>query len=268
MLQITEFTEAALKLTTRSKTHGDEKVPAVTLKLTLTVANTVLDAIDPTIRESLFKLANGTYDMLNPEHTPVLRCNSIDRVTLATKHEGWTLEVDSGIDETQPKVFGGCKLDKFVLEPKQGGSCVLTFNVGTSDLDEDRAGMLGMHQGQSIWIKLRAPERAADGPADSEDGDEQQEPDATDLFLAGAQDDEPADDGNPFGDNLVQDEAADAPLTAAEVFGTAPSATVVSMKRGRRLGKGLGSDAEQAERQARELAADPTQGAYEEMRGT
>lgn len=55
MLQIHEFTEAHLAtLTPRSQKHGDDEVPAVSLGLELTVGNTLLDAIDPNIREALF----------------------------------------------------------------------------------------------------------------------------------------------------------------------------------------------------------------------
>lgn len=243
MLQIQEFTETTLaSLTTRSEKHGDEDVPAVSLGLAMTVANTMLDLIDPTIRESLYKRVDGQDDFLNEGHTPVLRCNSIDRVTLPTKYEGWTLEVDDGIDETTPKTFGLCKCDKFSVEPKQGGSCVLRMRVGTSDLDAERSGMLGMKVGQLIWIKLRAPEKPADKPA---------RPDDDDL-----------DPENPDDDGLLFDETPDAPpLTAGDVFANthdpAPNNTTVTVKRSRKAGK-LGSDAEQAARQEKVLAADPS----------
>lgn len=250
MLQIHEFTEAHLAtLTPRSQKHGDDEVPAVSLGLELTVGNTLLDAIDPNIREALFKRIDGQPDLPGVESsTPVLRCNSIDRVTLPTKYEGWTLEVDDGIDDTTPKAFGSCKVDKFSVEPKQGGSCLLRIRIGTSDLDAERSGMLGMHVGQSIWIKLRAPEKqveqpAGDGQDDPDDDDDA--PDATDLFLHGAND----DDGT----------GEDRPLTEAEVFPGAQDNKAIVPITTKRKRKGLGSDADQAQRQAEELAKDKTQ---------
>lgn len=253
MLQIHEFTEAHLAtLTPRSQKHGDDEVPAVSLGLELTVGNTLLDAIDPNIREALYKRVDGQPDLPGVESsTPVLRCNSIDRVTLPTKYEGWTLEVDDGIDETTPKAFGSCKVDKFSVEPKQGGSCLLRIRIGTSDLDAERSGMLGMHVGQSIWIKLRAPEKQIeqptgdeqDGQGDATDG----EADAGDLFAAGA-----SGDVDP-----VEAGADQRAVTEADIFPGAQPA-VVSITTKRRRGKGLGSDADQAERQAEELAKDPT----------
>lgn len=164
MFQILEFTEAHLAtLTPRSEKHGDDDKPAVSLSLEIVAANTLLDSIDPTIRPTLYKAVDDQEDLPGIEKaTPVLRCNSIDRVTLPTKHEGWTLQVDDGIDDTEPMTFGTCKVDKFSVEPKQGGSVVLRMRVGTSDLDAARSGFLGMHVGQSVWITLTAPKPKAD----------------------------------------------------------------------------------------------------------
>jgi len=95
--------------------------------------------------------------------TPILRCNSIDRVTLPTKHEGWTLAIDDGIQgDTDPMLFGPVKVDKLSVEPKQGGSIVLRMRLGTSDVDADKLGWLGMHNGEEIWIKLTPPPKPAD----------------------------------------------------------------------------------------------------------
>ncbi|HRG72128.1 MAG TPA: hypothetical protein PLH95_10855, partial [Thauera aminoaromatica] len=99
-----------------------------------------------------------------------------------------------GIDDTKPSLFGGCKVDKFSAEPKQGGRVLLRLRIGTSDLDGDRAGMLSMHVGQSIWIRLTAPEKGADA------GEQKPaEPDATDLFAGRAPDQQP--DGDAVGDD-------------------------------------------------------------------
>jgi len=188
MFQILEFTEATLAtLTNRIEKHGDDEKPAVSLGIEIETANTVLDSIDPTLRHALFKPKDEQQDAIEGlESTPVLRCNSIDRVTLPTKHEGWTLQVDDGIDDTDPMTFGGCKVDKFSVEPRQGGSITLRLRIGTSDLDAQRSGMLGMHVGQSIWIQLRKPEKAPEQPVI--DGTtaafEADHPDAGDLFAA------------------------------------------------------------------------------------
>lgn len=195
MFQILKFTEALLAtVTNRVEKHGDDEKPAVSLGLEITTGNQILDLIDPKLRPTLYKRQDEQPDLEGVELVlPVLQCNSIDRVLLPTKHEGWTLSVDDGIDDTKPMNFGGCKIDKFSVEPKQGGSIVLRLRVGTSDLDAARSGMLGMHVGQPIWVTLVAPEKPADAIDGTSEAFAKDHPDATDMFSAGA-------DGDAKGD--------------------------------------------------------------------
>jgi hypothetical protein len=191
--ELTEYNEATLAtFTKRVEKHGDEDVQAVSMGLEIATENFVLDLLDPTLRHALYKAKDEAQDDV-PDvvpTTPVLRSSSIDKVTLPNKHEGWTLEVDDGIDEDNPMKFGGVKLSKFNVEPKQGGTVVLRFTAGTSDIDADRLGRMGMHHGSQIWIKLHAPKlkpEAIDGSPEgggpgfeTDDGDD--EKDAGQLF--------------------------------------------------------------------------------------
>lgn len=162
MFQIESYVEAHLaSVTNRVEKHGDDDKPAVSLGLEITTGNDILDRIDPTLRPSLFKRKDDQPDLPDVEQIlPVLRSHSMDRVMLTTAHDGWTLNVDDGIDHTKPMVFGKVKVDKMSVEPKQGGSIVLRFRCGTSDIDARRLGKLGMHNGQSVWITLIAPKLA------------------------------------------------------------------------------------------------------------
>lgn len=199
MFQLNEMTEALLaSVTNRTEVHGEDRKPAVSLGFELTLPNTILDSIDPTLREALYKAkpdAEPELPGMVPS-TPILRCNSIDRVTLPTNYTGWTLAVDDGIDDTKPMVFGGAKVDKFVVEAKQGGSVVLRLRVGTSDIDAEKAGKLAMHNGQSVWVTITKPEA---------------QPDAIDGSSAAFEADHPGASAGP----LFDDEAADA---ATEAF--------------------------------------------------
>lgn len=190
--ELTEYNEAKLaKFTKRVEHHGDEEKQAVSLGLEITDANTILDRIDPTLRPTLYRAVDEDQGEL-PEvdvALPVLRSNSIDKTSLPQKYEGWTLQIERNGNEDEDMRLGGCKLTKFTVEPKQGGSVVLRFTVGTSDLDADRLGWLGMQHGASLWIKLHAPkaqEPAIDGskegggPGFSDD----EQPDAGQLFAA------------------------------------------------------------------------------------
>jgi len=169
MLEITEFTEARLaSATNRTEKHGDEDVPAVTLAVEITTANTILDGICPGLRHALYKAVEGQEQLPGIElSTPVLRSNVIEKVQLTTAHEGWRLQVDDGIDDTDPMDFEGVKVDKLKVDAKQGGSITLGVRLGTSDVDSERLGKLAMHNGQSIWIKLLKPEPKPEGTTEA-----------------------------------------------------------------------------------------------------
>ena len=212
MFEIKEFQEATLAtLTPRSEKHGDDDKPAVSVAFEITCANTLTDSIDPAIRQTLFKAVDDQEDLPGVEpSTPVLRCNSIDRVTLTTKHEGWTLTIDDGIDDTEPMTFGGCKCDKVSVEPKQGGSIILRLRVGTSDLDAARSGFLGMHVGQSVWITLTAPKPGAPVIDGSVEAFKRDHPDLVDQAGEGG----PGEDDGPEDDDADPDEGGGSGLAA------------------------------------------------------
>lgn len=235
MFQIPEMTEARVaSITNRVEKHGDDEKPAVSLGLEIEAANTILDQIDPKLREALFKAVDDQDQLPGVEPaTPVLRCNSIDRVTLPTKHEGWTLGIDAGIEgDVAPMKFGGVKADKFSVEPKQGGSIVLRMRLGTSDIDAERLGWLGMHNGELIWITLMPPEKRPE-PIDGTTGHPgaQHEPDAGGLFSEahGGPEDDPSEGGETDiagrGDNWPfprgdADESREAELQAEAAAGS------------------------------------------------
>lgn len=184
VFQITEPTEAKLtSVTPRTEMHGDDEVPAVSISVEIECANTLLDLIDPQIRHALYKpKPDDTPELPGVEaSTPVLRCNTIDRVKLTTAHEGWTLNVHHSIDEaTPPWAFGGTKVDNLSVEAKQGGTVILRMRCGTSDVDEARMGWLCVHKGQDITLALLAPKPGQEKPG----ADDERRRDAGDMFAA------------------------------------------------------------------------------------
>ncbi len=147
-------------VTPRIEKHGDENVPAITLGIQITGPNTLLDLIVPGLRDVLYKPANDDMDTLPgvEQSTPLLRSRAMERIKLKMPQmEGWTLEVEHGIDETTAIKLSLCKVDKFSLEPFEGGSVELSFRVGTSDVDERYMGELAMKLGSEVPIMLLAP---------------------------------------------------------------------------------------------------------------
>lgn len=117
--ELTTPTAAILStVTPRTEVHGDDRVFAISLGIKLVGANTLLDKLSPTLRDTLYK-AVEVQDVLPgvEESTPLLRTRGIEQVTLAGSLEGWTLTVDHGIDEDAPITLGGCRVDKFRVVP-------------------------------------------------------------------------------------------------------------------------------------------------------
>ena len=201
--ELTTPTAAILStVTPRTEVHGDDRVFAISLGIKLVGANTLLDKLSPTLRDTLYKAVEDQDVLPGVEvSTPLLRTRGIEQVTLAGSLEGWTLTVDHGIDEDAPIALGGCRVDKFRVVPSEGGTVELKFRIGSNDIDSTEAGLLCSHLSQEINITLKAPKKAADTIDGSVDAFKRDHPDAvdpTDLFLdqhgEGAADDEGADE--------------------------------------------------------------------------
>lgn len=163
MFELLTPTDAELtSVTNRSELHGEDKVPAISLGLRISGANTLLDLLSPTLRPAIYERPEGQPSLAGIEETmPNLRTKGIDHFALDASFDGWTLAVDHGIDEAAPITFGGCKVDKFRCTAKEGGSVELSLRVGTSDIDAGSLGLIGMKLGQTISITLTAPKAAA-----------------------------------------------------------------------------------------------------------
>jgi hypothetical protein len=153
-------------VTNRSELHGDDKAPAISLDFTVEAANTILDRLSDTLRGALYTRPDGQSALPGVEDTtPLLRALCMESIAVAGSFEGWTLNVDHGIDEGEPITFGGVKVDKFRVSPKQGGTVELHFRCGTSDIDAESLGLIGMKLGQDLSITLLAPKVAGEPKA-------------------------------------------------------------------------------------------------------
>ena len=152
-------TDAELtSVTNRSELHGEDKVLALSLGLRISGANTLLDLLSPELRPAIYTKPEGQKSIDGVEETlPTLRTKHVEQFSLGFAFEGWMLAIEHGIDEHAPITLCGCKVDKFRLVAKEGGSIELALRVGTADIDADRLGVIGMKLGQMISITLTAP---------------------------------------------------------------------------------------------------------------
>jgi hypothetical protein len=159
-------TAATLKtVTPRTELHGDEPVSAISLGLSITGPNTLLDALDGgKLRNALYMAVPRQDDLPGVEpSTPLLRARGIEEVKCSGTLEGWTVAFEHGIGGDIE--LGASKVDKFRVKPMEGGSIELLFRVGTSDISEDEAGALFGKLGQEVMITVTAPTIASGTPA-------------------------------------------------------------------------------------------------------
>lgn len=157
--ELLEPTDALLRtFTPRVEKHGEDDVSAASLGLTIEAPNTILDLLAPSLRPTLYAAPEGQVTLPGVEEsTPLLRTKVIETLKLTPCFEGWTLVITAGISEADNITIGDCKVDKFVVTPRDGGSVQLDLRIGSNDIDEHDAGWLYGHLRHEIEITLHAP---------------------------------------------------------------------------------------------------------------
>lgn len=161
----------------RSELHGDQHVPAVDLALKLTTSNTVLSEFDGALRGMLYDRAGKAgkqqqqeaLDGVEPvSDLPVLRCERIVQpIRLTNEYAGYTLRVDRGLGGPSNIVLGGCGVDKFRADCKEGGTVELQFRLQVAKLDATVLGQLATLIGNEVSITLMPPETGQQGLGDA-----------------------------------------------------------------------------------------------------
>lgn len=170
------------------------------------VPNTLLDTIQPGLREALYwnaDAAAGQGQIEGVEATlPNLRFPRLNGGKFAlddkkNKLAGYELFIEYGLgDERSNMVFDCCKLVRRVIETKEGGTVHLSWQVQYSGdrLDQETCGKLALLEQDLIAIRLIPPVVPVNEPEGEEpmenpfpvDADEGPAPTAEDLFIGGA----------------------------------------------------------------------------------
>lgn len=150
IFELTRPTTALLaSVANRTEHHGEDKVPAVSLGLTIQASAAVVD-------------------MLCPELAPLLGVSGVDTIALKTICEGWTIHVEHGISEDDGTItLGGCRLDSFRVSPGNDGLVELRLRVGSHDLTPMVLGLLGMKVQQDVVVTIIAPKVAMQTNSDA-----------------------------------------------------------------------------------------------------
>lgn len=198
-----------LKLTSvnpRKEHHGDELVQAIDLNVRWETSNEALTMFDPWLRGALFYNAaadQGQGDLTCvPEVWPNLRMTKlVTPLKWDWEGVGYTMRIDHGLGGKSDLVLTGCKVKKFAITPKEGGTTFIDFQVQANvDVTKKLVGELCDLEGAEIAASLMAPNEVPGGVIDGTKGHPgagaptdglaegaaagQQPLDATDAFVA------------------------------------------------------------------------------------
>lgn len=133
--ELEDFTPVKItSVNPRSERHGPEELhPAVDIGISLTTCNDILSALDGKLLDALYtKNANadqgGQQSLDGVEevsHLPNLKFPLMGALKWKKELIGYTLTVMHGVGSDI--VLTGCKVSKFTIDPKEGGSVELSF---------------------------------------------------------------------------------------------------------------------------------------------
>lgn len=136
----------------RSEKHGKEREPAFDMNFEASLHNSVLTKLHPELRALLY-FADATKDFVDSEHMPHLRFPLISAVPYGLEVPRTMLTIHAG-DEGDDLVLIDGKTKKFVIQPIDGGSVKIKFQVQFSKPDEKQVPKLMNLLQKDVTISL------------------------------------------------------------------------------------------------------------------
>jgi hypothetical protein len=180
----------------RKEIHGPELVQAIDLDIDWETSNESLAMFDGSLRDALYCRNAGTQAQAQIEGVATIAPNlRLTRLEMPLKWDlelsGRDLRIDYGLGNKSDLLLVTCKVKKFRLTLKEGGTVVIGFQVQcNTDVTERVVGKLCMLEGEQIEATLLVSEEPSDKPLNTaragEKGDARgrKGKDATDLFVA------------------------------------------------------------------------------------
>lgn len=143
----------------RAELHGEDHKLAVDLKLSTDAGNDMLSAFDSALKSALYWKGDGSQGELldDPGHLPALRFPEMGPIRWSKDLAGYTITVHVGVSGSSNIVLADCAVDKFVFEPKEGGSVGISFRIQAHP-DAATLGRICELIQQDIELTLTPPE--------------------------------------------------------------------------------------------------------------
>ncbi|HKX40897.1 MAG TPA: hypothetical protein VJO99_07050 [Burkholderiaceae bacterium] len=152
----------------RDESHGDDKVPAVDIKLSKEMHNSVLEQFAPGLRSWLYFKSTTPreaaknepqgaleLDEGEPNDRPDLRFPELDVLKWHGEQLGRVLTLEYGIGGKSNVRLSDCRANEFRLECKEGGTVKVTWRVQRAQPDERAVGKLSSllkHEVQAMLV--------------------------------------------------------------------------------------------------------------------
>lgn len=160
MFQLTDHTATLAKLTTRTEKHGDEDVPAASLRLKVAVASSLLDMFNPAIKKTFYcKPRVGDQQSIpfdKGDDRTAIAIPEIRSISWDAEYPGYALSIGVGLESSDPVSLSDVTLSKFNFDFIEGGSAVVEFSVAGTP-DGEQVARLYEWQGQDLQLTLTPP---------------------------------------------------------------------------------------------------------------
>jgi len=164
MLQLNKVQARVNSVTMHAEKHGDENVPACSVRFVVGVPPDVLDALDTGLRKIMFR--KPSKDEVSQEELPGVSSNEgatkvrypkLGAFSWEEKFTGYSLVLASGLTSTDTeKKISDVDLSKIKIEPKEGGSVVLSFSTNF-EVDAELAGAISVTLQEIVELSLIPP---------------------------------------------------------------------------------------------------------------
>lgn len=163
MISLNQQKAKLVNVNPRAELHGDEYKVACDLQLEIKVSNDVLSEFDPTLKSSLYRVAEesdgGQQDLLaghQPGHMPKLRYPLMGKIAWGWEGAGYATTVHYGVSGKADILMIDNEVDKFRFDCQDGGTVIVTFRVIAHPGPEELGRLCEMIQ-QEVSITLQPP---------------------------------------------------------------------------------------------------------------
>ncbi len=148
-------------LTTRTEKHGDEDMPAASLKCSIDMANTILEEFAPGLLASLYERREKEQaELIKNDMLPDLKFHHMKPIAFDLELENYRFLVVNNIEHSHNDyIVPDCTLKNFKFELKDGGTVNISFTINCSP-EPDAIAYFYEQQKHNVLMTLEAPENA------------------------------------------------------------------------------------------------------------